>query len=339
MAKPNTTSGILDIHCHVAGIGAGNSGCHISSALRNSFKCKAYFKAFGVTKEELAQKGDALIVKRLSRKLKASTCVTSAVALAMDGVVGPGGELDLSKSELYVPNEFVAQQVRAHDNLYFGASINPYRVDAMERLEYVYRAGAVLIKWLPSIQDIDPSDKKLIPFYLRMKELGLPLLTHTGSEHAFSRARDELADPWRLRLPLDLGVMTIAAHTAPSRNHSGHSNLKILLRMFSQYTTLYADISSLTQVNRLGHIPRLMRHNGIEGRLLYGSDMPLLETIVVSPLFFGLKLAPSKIINLFKITNPWDRDVQLKKYLGIPEQVFTRAWSVLRMPEEQKQGA
>ena len=41
---------------------------------------------------------------------------------------------------------------------------------------------------------IDPSDAKIRPFYERMKELGIPLLTHTGQERSFTSARDELAE-------------------------------------------------------------------------------------------------------------------------------------------------
>ena len=76
-------------------------------------------------------------------------------------------------------------------------------------------------KWLPPIQHIDPANQRLVPFYLRLKELGLPLLSHTGSEHSFTRARNELGDPERLRLPLSLGVTVIAAHAAGSGRNQG----------------------------------------------------------------------------------------------------------------------
>ena len=48
-----------------------------------------------------------------------------------------------------------------------------------------HRQGAILIKWIPNIMYIDPSDEKFIPFYKRLAELNIPLLTHTGMEKVF----------------------------------------------------------------------------------------------------------------------------------------------------------
>ena len=69
--------------------------------------------------------------------------------------------------------------------------------------------------------EIDPDDPKLIPFYQKMVELHLPLLSHTGEEKSFSRADEDLGDPDKLRLPLSLGVTVIAAHIASSETYHG----------------------------------------------------------------------------------------------------------------------
>ncbi|RQW82134.1 MAG: metal-dependent hydrolase, partial [Geobacter sp.] len=207
---------LIDIHCHTAGIGSRGSGCFVSQGLRNSFRYRFYLKAFGVTERELLTEGDGLIMQRISQSLARSRRVSAAVILALDGVAARDGELDESATEIFIPNQFVANEVRRYPNLLFGASINPLRRDALRRLEEVAADGAVLLKWLPPIQHIDPADQELVPFYLRLKELGLPLLSHTGSEHSFTRARNEFGDPERLRLPLSLGVTVIAAHGAGS---------------------------------------------------------------------------------------------------------------------------
>ena len=55
-AKPHDGL-ILDMHCHVAGIGAGGSGCFVSKELRNNFRFKIYMKAFGVTLAEAEEHG------------------------------------------------------------------------------------------------------------------------------------------------------------------------------------------------------------------------------------------------------------------------------------------
>lgn len=316
------TKNIIDIHCHTAGIGAGNSGCFISPAMRRSLRYRFFIKAFGVTQEDLESHGDRLILERLSRTLAASRFVDKAVILAMDGIIGPDGELDRERTEIYIPNEFLVRELSDYPNLLYGASINPYRRDAIQRLEQAVANGAVLLKWLPSIQHIDPADERLIPFYLKLKELGLPLLTHTGSEESFTWKRDELADPLRLRLPLSLGVTVIAAHAASNGTSEGEANFKRLQPLFTEFPNLYADISSLTQANRLGHLPRLLRHRQLHDRLLYGTDMPILQTGITSPWFHAYRLSPRSLLCVLREKNPWDRDVALKQALGMPDGMF-----------------
>ena len=207
-------AGIVDMHCHVAGIGAGGSSCFVSPRLRNNFRFKIYLRSFGVSEAELQQKGDSLVGDRISESLAQSKYVSRAVLLALDGVVGTDGNLDTNRTEVYVPNEFVAEMAARHTNLLFGASGNPYRRDAIARLEWAKAHGAVLVKWIPPIMAIDPSDPKLTAFYKKMVELKLPLLSHTGKEKSFSSAAEEFGDPDKLRLPLSLGVTVVAAHIA-----------------------------------------------------------------------------------------------------------------------------
>jgi uncharacterized protein len=321
---------IIDIHCHTAGIGAGGSGCFVSPALQRSWKYRIYLRAFGVTEKELRAEGDALVMRRLSESLVGSRRVAAAVVLAMDGVIGADGELDREKTEIYIPNEFVAAETRRYPNLLFGASINPYRRDAVRRLERAAADGAVLVKWLPSIQHIDPADERLIPFYRKLKELGLPLLTHTGKESSFTWTRDELGDPERLRLPLSLGVTVIAAHAASNGRNQGEANHDRFLRLTREYPNLYADISALTQINRLGHLPRLLQHRELHGRLLYGTDMPLLNTGIVSHYAFALRLSPRRILTIARISNPWDRDVALKEALGVSDEILDNSVNLIR---------
>jgi uncharacterized protein len=325
---------IIDVHCHTAGIGAGGSGCFVSPALQKSWKYRIYLKAFGVTEKELQKEGDVLILRRLSEKLANSRRVASAVILAMDGVIGEDGELDKTKTEMYIPNEFVAAQIKRYPNLLFGASINPYRRDAIQRLEQASASSAVLIKWLPSIQHIDPADKRLPPFYLKLKELGLPLLTHTGAESSFTWTRDELGDPERLRLPLSLGVTVIAAHAGSNGCNNGEPNHERFLRLSREYPNLYADISALTQINRLGQLQRLLKHRELHARLLYGTDMPLLNTGIVSPYAYFGRLPLGRILAIARITNPWDRDVALKEALGVTGGVFLNTKDVIRIAKE-----
>ncbi len=326
----SSLTGVTDLHLHIAGVGAGESGCHVAPQLRNNWRYKIYLRAFGVTEKELLEYGDALVLARISQQLRAAQSVSAAVVLALDGRVDSHGNLDLDTTEVYIPNDFVARETAHYDNLLFGASVNPYRRDALQLLDKVVDEGAVLLKWLPAIQHIDPADESLVPFYRKLAELQLPLLTHCGNEHSFTTAWPELGDPQRLHLPLSLGVTVIAAHAASTGKSEGEPNMERLLAMFPAHPNLYTDISSLTQLNKLGYLRRLLKHAQFHDRLLYGTDFPLINTLLVSPWYFPRDLKLKQIFAVRRQKNPWDRDVALKRALGTPDAVFLRGGSLLR---------
>ncbi len=332
--EPLPQERIVDMHCHVAGIGAGGSGCFISDNLRKNWRFPLFMSGFGVSERELLEKGDGLVVDRMYELLDKSEFIEKAVVLAMDGVVSVSdGLLDTYRTVFYVPNEFVVDAVAKHsDKLLFGASVNPYRKDAIERLEWAKKKGAVLVKWVPSIMNIDPSDPKIKPFYEKLVELKLPLLTHTGHEMSFPDPIDELADPEKLRLPLSMKVKVIAAHIASTGTYQGEKSLDRLARMMSTYPNfLYADISSLTQVNRPGHLGKALTRPEFSGRLLYGSDFPLINIgILVWPLYQIRSLSLREIGDIYSTNNPWDRDIKIKQALGTPADVFARSREFLK---------
>lgn len=315
---------IIDMHCHAAGAGYGGSGCFVSQELQDSIKFRIYLRSFGVTLEELREQGDALVIRKIAQQVRASSHVHKAVVLALDGVIAEDGSLDRQATELYLPNEFVRDEVINYDNLLYGASINPWRADAIMRLRQAASDGAVLVKWLPSIMMIDPADERLIPFYREMARLGMPLLSHTGNEASFTRARNELADPARLELALRHGVTVIAAHMASSGRNEGRDNMDRLSALMHRYPNLYADISSLTQLNRYGALARALQDSRLHGRLLYGTDYPLISTLLCMPLLHVLEIGPRDALRIQRIGNAWDRDVELKRALGLPDPVFTR---------------
>jgi len=320
---------VIDIHCHGAGIGAGTSGCRVSRRMRSSWKLRSYLKAFGVTAAELARKGDMLVLQRLSERLAASRTVHQAVVFALDGAVDAAGRFDETRTELFIPNAFIQKGCRRYSNLLFGASVNPLRRDALERLDRAAAQGAVLVKWLPSIQGIDPACSSLIPFYRRLAALNLPLLSHTGEEHSFTRADNTLADPQRLRLALEQGVTVIAAHCASNGRSDGRPNFQRFLALMREFPNLHGDISALTQVNRPGHLQRILKHTEYHDRLHYGTDMPLPCTGLTSPWFQVGRLPLAAIRKLAALDNPWDQDLQLKLALGLPARVLENAHRLL----------
>ena len=330
-ATPPSGEGHIDIHVHTAGIGAGGSGAFVNRQMRESLRFPFYLRAFGVSRAELEAEGDGVAIARIADHVAASRRVRKAVVLALDGVVNAAGKLDREATQVYVPNEFVAAQVAHYDNLCFGASVNPYRNDALERLAQARADGAVLVKWIPNIMGIDPADEAIRPFYQQLVALDLPLLSHTGRESAFADAINAYGDPRRLELPLSLGVTVIAAHIATAGKNEGEANFERILPLFERHPNLYADISSLTQINRLGHLQRALAVPKLNERLLFGTDWPLQFFPLVSPYYHvgGVGLAAAKSVSA--IDNPWDRDVALKEALGVPNQVFARSAELLAM--------
>ena len=324
-------SPIIDMHVHIAGLGYGNSGCFVAEVMRESYKFDYYLGAFGVNESLLKEEGDQILIKRLSKTITDASHLDGVVILALDGIVNEQGELDREQTQVYIPNDYVAEQAGLYPNIYFGASINPYRHDALLRLEQVKKQGAKLIKWIPNIQHIDPSDQRLTDFYLKMKALDLPLLSHAGQERSFAEAIDEYGDPKRLILPLSLGVKVIAGHIATTGESHGESNYQRILTMFEDYPNLYTDISSLTQLNKLGYINKAIVDPRLKGRLIYGSDFPLVNMALVSPYYFPLNLTFEQMQSLSKINNPFERDIALKQALGVPNDIFARSASILKI--------
>jgi predicted TIM-barrel fold metal-dependent hydrolase len=329
-------SPIIDMHVHIAGLGYGDSGCFVADVMKDSYKFDYYLGAFGVDEALLKQEGDQVLVQRLSKTISEADNSDGVVILALDGVVNEQGELDLGNTQVYIPNDYVAEQARLYPNVYFGASINPYRHDALAQLEQVKQQGAKLIKWIPNIQHIDPSDSRLTAFYLKMKALDMPLLSHAGQERSFADAIDEYGDPKRLALPLSLGVKVIAGHIATTGESHGEDNYQRILTMFEAYPNLYTDISSLTQINKLGYINKALVDSRLQGRLVYGSDFPLVNMALVSPYYFPLNLTFQQMRSISRITNPFERDIALKQALGLPSDIFARSALLLNIAPENE---
>lgn len=326
---------IIDWHVHVAGLGFGGSGNFVNDEMRNNYRFKFFLKWMNVTEIELEENGDQILVKKLNDKITQSKYIDQAIVLAMDGVIDETNKtLDRNKTQVYIPNDFVASQTAKYSNLLFGASINPNRENSVELLDEVHRQGAVLIKWIPNIMYIDPSDEKFIPFYKRMAELNIPLLTHTGMEKSFANARDDFADPRLLELPLKYGVTVIAAHIATTGESDGQDNFERILPMFAEFQNLYTDISSLTQLNKRGYLAKAMKYPGLTERMIYGTDWPLQSFPLVSPWYHINHIGIKNAWRVSRYKNKWDRDIMLKQAFGVPQSAFVRKLGVLNTHSE-----
>ena len=118
------------------------------------------------------------------------TITPRAVLLGLDEVYNK--ETGLSEphnTSVHTPHEYVSKIVNDYSYLFtYGISIHPYRNDCIKLLELYHKKGCKIIKWLPNSMGIDPNDPKFDPFYKKLKELDMMLLSHTGAEHSLDDA-------------------------------------------------------------------------------------------------------------------------------------------------------
>ncbi len=225
-----------DMHAHLIGTGETSAalgggvlgevprmgqgtGCRVSESVRNHlnlverFRYDIYLAATGVA-DAAPGDLDRAYVERLLALQRGANPDGRMLLLALDEVVEVGGHVRIGQVPFFTPNEYVLSLAREHPEFEAGVSIHPYRRDAVQRLDVAHAAGARLVKWLPSVQGINPSSPECDAFYERLAHLGLPLLTHAGEEAAMAGHEQGFGNPLLLRRPLDAGVKVIVAHGA-----------------------------------------------------------------------------------------------------------------------------
>jgi predicted TIM-barrel fold metal-dependent hydrolase len=283
---------LIDHHTHIAGVGADGSNAFVNPKMRSwwrlshQLKYRIYMSAAGV--RDVAH-ADAEFVQRLVDLAKHIEHHGKHRLLAFDKNYRPDGSVNLEKTEFYVPNEYVFALADQYPDLFLpNISVNPYRPDALAELERWAMRGARVVKWLPNAMGIDPSDERCDPFYQKMKELDLILLSHGGEEKAVEANEDQqLGNPLLLRRALDYGVKVIVAHCAglghnpdldsPDRKRTANFELFLRLMNEKRYEGLvFGEISAMTQVNRIGTpLTTILAREDLHERIVNGSDYPL----------------------------------------------------------------
>jgi uncharacterized protein len=317
---------LIDVHVHLAGCGTQGSGCWMSERFRRRYTFVGLRLIYGITPEQMRTTVDQDWAA-MTAGLVAESDVDYAVALGFDGVYDGRGALDRGRSQMVVPPSWVFEVCDRYRNLLPGPSINPFRVDAMERLEECIERGAVLIKWLPIVQAIDPASPRLRPFYRRLADARIPLLIHAGTgEVTFRTVAPEYLDVSLLAAPLEAGVPVICAHTAaPLHVSRERSQVPELRSMLERYPHLWVDNSGLANPGRFRHLPRFARDPLIRERTVYGSDFP----VPAGALYYLPWLGPRRTWRVERERNKFQRDLLLKRYLGFPEESFRRAADLL----------
>lgn len=316
----------IDAHVHLAGVGTNGSGCWISPVFARRPTFRLLRMRHRMSARQMRESADADWAADVADRVRRSE-LHYAVALGFDGVYDAAGRLDEARSQMVIPARWVFSVCGTHPELLPGPSVNPHRRDALERLEECIEGGAVLLKWLPATQGIDPADRAVIPFYRRLAEAGIPILVHSGgSEQTFAQVRPELKDLARIELPLSLGVRMIVAHSAaPVTYARDPDQVPLLKEMMRRHPHLWVDNSGISNPSRWPHLPRFAADEAIVARTIHGSDFP----VPSNAFWYARRLGARRTAALERIRNRMQRDVEIKRALGYPDEVLTRAPSVL----------
>ena len=313
----------LDVHVHILGIGTGGTGCWMHDEMRSSIQARAglWNLRLSFSQPDLDQRYVAYLVDRI----RSAGFLKQAIILAQDYVYDQSGQRRAGVTPFYTPNDFVARLTAEHSEFLFGASIHPYRPDALDELDRMAELGALVVKWIPNVHAIDLSDSRCRAFYRRMATHNIALLAHIGDEQAMFVAGQEYGHPQRLVAPLEEGVTVIAAHVASLGEAHGESHLETLAGMLPRWPNLWADTSALTLLTRWRAMLRIAERTELHARLIHGSDFPLPPA---ATLFFG-RMSMGKWWDAWKRENIFRRDFELKQALGLPPEVYTRGYEVL----------
>jgi len=329
---------VIDIHLHIGGKG-NSSPCKMSKKFLLSPAYLYMVVRSGISLKELLRDHDTVLRTTMIERLNNAPGVNFGVFLAFDSVYNENGEVDKKHSNMVTPNEYVMSIARDNPKVLFGASVHPNRKvrEGIEELDRCIEGGAVLIKWVPNSQIFDPSDRKYEWFYRKLADENLPLLCHTGLEHAIpveETEYQEFGDPRKLRLALEMGVKVIAAHCATSFFSWEKSYLDELSEMFDEGErrgwNLYADISAVCTLFRASIIDDILKkipHN----RMVLGSDYPI--PVDNMPPQFVETLTVQEYLDIAKIDNPIEKNYRQLLAMDFPKEAMTKASSILRIPD------
>ncbi len=348
---------VIDIHVHIGGPAAENEKMYYwSKKFTNSLTFESMKLA---TRLSTTQLTGSRYLSLLHTQILQSKNIDKLVLLGLDEVYSEDNQVIKDSTHLYTSNQYLAHIAQIYDCFLYGCSVHPYAPDAIERLWHCARNGAVLCKWIPSSQGIDPTHPLAVAFYKALAKLGLPLLLHVGPEEAIPtnlNKEDELLfnaaagyygkNPGDgISLAIDAGVTVIVAHCATpigpllDMNNSYWEDVfnKLLDRVILDYADLpiYADLSALCLPGRLRYVKKIIPLvKDAPHKFLFGSDYPVpiislsggkgLEEILDALGWLASRALPS---------NDLDKNYRLLRSI-FPEETFTASTKVLRNPQQ-----
>lgn len=269
-------------------------------------------------------------------------CIDRTVLLAFDAYhddagrrMPPPENRSQLGSDIYTSNTLIRHVCsRGGGRFLFGASVHPYRPDAVACVEEVFNAGACLLKWIPLHQNIDVADGRTIAVLRCCARLGLPLLLHYSEEFTLATQHREFQDVSTLlsvlrNLRRD-GCMppVIVAHVGtpvtPLSPMSDYDALVDALLGDMSDAPLYADVSALTAWGKVRFLRQIVRRQELHRKLMFGSDFP------VPVAMWRMRRDLGREYKRIRAIESWPEQVlAIYRHMGFNEIVFHRAGEFL----------
>lgn len=295
----NDLDQVIDIHIHGLGQDQGNYQSPEASAWgkvswKEHFKFLVINRAAGIFSPHGSTEAARKRLQAYARhfpKLK-------GILLPIHPAFSPKGEVDWAKTATYLNNESAFQTTASFlspsSKLYGAVSIHPLDPEWKSKLESAKSKGINLVKWMPP-QTIMPDSEEMIPFYQKMKELGMVLIAHSGPEHTLpsSSGFEDAGNPLRFRRALQMGVWVILAHSGhhdqiPDLDNPGKKvpGVELYLRLAKEAHEknwegkLFGDLAAVP-LHYGGDFTKRLLENAEQPyvRLIYGSDYPVTNLI------------------------------------------------------------
>ena len=234
------------------------------------------------------------------------------------GPVGKAVLCAIENTPLAAGNQEVLAFCRSHPGFLYGVNLNPLSPTIEEETREAVRAGAVLVKLLPSFQKVDPADERCGPFWELMRAYNLPVLVHTGPEHTLAGGPGRFNDPARLETAAQMGVTLVCAHCGCQMMLQERHDLGSWIRLVRRYPNVYGDASGFCGCVRHFWLRRILRDPALASRLVFGTDYPSY------PHFFR-----KNAVNIFAA---W---VSFFRQAGLSDDFFKRGEHLIRQEEKQ----
>ncbi len=283
----------IDFHAHLLNPEVDFSRVYDKVAL------SLFAKKLGVDKNELIEKKYEAYVKSFINNISTSQYVKKSVLLPVDAKVDKNGNELFKDKTVCSSNEDVYEVYKNNPNLIIPFfSINPNRKDALDLIDKYVAQGFKGAKFLQNFWDIDINDKKYLPYFQKIKSYDLPIIIHTGSEHAIeSNTAYETIDV--ANQAIEVGCKVVLAHmgvniimeTKLNKLHNNFSfdNSKFgedynkILEYLEKYDNVYADLSALIAFFRTKVVEDLaLNQKHLHHKLLFGTDFPVPFSILFS---------------------------------------------------------